>query len=125
MQRYFLPVKMVRGSVILSPQPATTILCDNKCAVGIAMDIVKPKRTESIDMRFHWIRDRIRQGQFNITWRKGADNLADFFTKPLPVHMHQSHMPLLVFVPPANNNALVTASAARARARTATLSTLK
>jgi hypothetical protein len=38
------------------PQPRTTILCDNKCATGIANDTVKAKRSKSIDMRWHWIR---------------------------------------------------------------------
>jgi hypothetical protein len=64
--------------------------------VGIATDTVKPKRTKSIDMRFHWLRDRVRQGQFRLVWRKGIYNLADFFTKALPVHIHQQLMPLLV-----------------------------
>ena len=50
-------------------QPATVILCDNKCAVGIATDTVKPKRTKSIDMKFHWIRDRIRRGHFLVNWQ--------------------------------------------------------
>ena len=44
------------------PQPATVILCDNKCAHGIAADTIKPIRTKSVDMKFHWIWDRIRQG---------------------------------------------------------------
>ena len=70
--------------------------------------------TSHIDMRFHWIRDRIAQKQFIVTWRKGADNLADFFTKPLPVHVHQSLMPLLVHIPPATPAAQLTSSAARA-----------
>ena len=96
------------------PQPPTIILCDNKCAEGIALDTIKPKRTKSIDMRFHWIRDRIHQKQFSVTWRKGIDNLADFFTKPLPVHLHQKLMPLLVHVPPAHDNSNISKSAARA-----------
>jgi hypothetical protein len=83
------------------PQPTTTILCDNQCAVGLATSSVKIKRTKSIDMRFHWIRDRIKQGHFNVQWRAGVDNLADFFTKPLPVHVHQNLMKLLVQVPPS------------------------
>ena len=96
------------------PQPPTHILCDNKCAVGIALDTIKPKRTKSIDMRYHWIRDRIQQGQYIVTWRKGVHNLADFFTKPLPVHLHRSLMPLLVHVPPASSAANLTPSARRA-----------
>ena len=34
-----------------------------------------------MDMRFHWLRDREAQGQFNIYWRPGNTNLADYFTK--------------------------------------------
>jgi hypothetical protein len=82
------------------PQGTSLILADNACAVGIGKDTVKSKRTKCMDMRFHWIRDRIRQGQFDVQWRQGAHNLADFFTKPLPVHAHQSIMHLLVHTPP-------------------------
>ena len=85
------------------PQPPTHIFCDNACAVGMANDSVKLNRTKSIDMRFHWIRDRVRQGQFTITWRQGAHNLADFFTKPLPVHVHQALMPFLINTPTNSN----------------------
>jgi hypothetical protein len=85
------------------PQPATHIFCDNACAVGMANDTVKLNRTKSIDMRFHWIRDRVRQGQFIVTWRQGAHNLADFFTKPLPVHVHQALMPFLINTPATSN----------------------
>ena len=81
-------------------QPPTTIYCDNECAVGLANDTVKIKRSKSIDMRFHWIRDRINQGHFIVQWIKGTSNLADFFTKALPVHLHQSMMPKFVYIPP-------------------------
>lgn len=83
------------------PQPPTLIMCDNQCAVGIATDTVKLKRTKTIDMRFHWVRDRVNQGHFIIMWRKGQHNLADFFTKALPVHVHRTHMPFLVRNPPS------------------------
>jgi hypothetical protein len=95
------------------PQDATLMLCDNKCAVGISSDTIKPKRTKSIDMRFHWIRDRIRQGHFRVSWRKGENNLADFFTKALPVHTHKSLMPLIVFTPPVQNTTHTTRHAQR------------
>jgi hypothetical protein len=48
------------------PQPPTIIMCDNTCAIGIATDSIKQKRSKAIDMRFHWVRDRVRQGQFII-----------------------------------------------------------
>jgi hypothetical protein len=80
-------------------QPPTIIYCDNECAVGLANDTVKMKRSKSVDMRYHWIRDRIRQGHFIVLWIAGANNLADFFTKALPVNEHQAIMPKLVYTP--------------------------
>jgi hypothetical protein len=41
-------------------QPPSPLYADNSAAVGIANDIVKLKRSKAIDMRYHWIRDRVR-----------------------------------------------------------------
>jgi hypothetical protein len=71
------------------PQPPTPLSVDNKCAEGLANDTVKRRRSKAIDMRFHWIRNRVRQGQFIITWSPGATNLADFLTKNLPTKQFQ------------------------------------
>ena len=82
------------------PQPPTYILVDNKVAHGIASNTtIEPKRTKSIDMQYHWLRDRVQLQEFIVIWRKGMYNLADFFTKPLSVKDHQSVMHLLVRVP--------------------------
>ena len=87
------------------PQPATTIFCDNACAVGIANDTVKQKRSKAIDMRFHWIRDRVRAGHFLVKWIKGVENIADFFTKPLSVKKHQQVKKQLVHSPEKSEKA--------------------
>jgi hypothetical protein len=71
------------------PQPPTTIITDNSTAFGIANDTVKQKRSKAIDMRFYWIRDRVRQGQFHIYWKRGSLNRADYFTKHHPAKHHQ------------------------------------
>jgi hypothetical protein len=84
-------------------QPATPILCDNKFAIGLATDTIKQKRSKSIDMRFHWLRDRIRQGQFTITYLASALNLADFFTKSLPRAIHEAMIERLVITPKISN----------------------
>ena len=63
------------------PQPPTPITTDNACAAGIANDTVKQKRSKAIDMRFYWIRDRVKQGQFCVRWAPGTMNRADYFTK--------------------------------------------
>jgi hypothetical protein len=70
------------------PQTATTIYTDNEVAMGIANRSVKIKRSKSIEKSFHWIRDRVDSGDLTIKWVSSEDNLADYFTKPLPRQRH-------------------------------------
>jgi hypothetical protein len=63
------------------PQPPTPIQVDNTTAVGFANGTIKQKRSKAIDMRFYWLQDRTRQGQFRIYWGPGNKNLADYHTK--------------------------------------------
>jgi hypothetical protein len=69
------------------PQPPTTIHCDNEVAVGLANRTIKPKMLKFCDMRFHWLQlqDRIRRLQVRVQHVPGVWNVADFFTKSLPV----------------------------------------
>jgi hypothetical protein len=34
-----------------------------------------------MDMRYHWLTDRVRQKQFHLYWRPGRENLGDYHTK--------------------------------------------
>jgi hypothetical protein len=69
------------------PQGATPLQVDNTCAAGLANDDVKARRTKAIDMRFHWVKYRVADGQYRVFWRPGSENHADFFTKTHP-HAH-------------------------------------
>ena len=40
-------------------------------------------------MRYYWIKDRINQKQFKLTWRPGVDNMADYFSKHHPPWYHK------------------------------------
>jgi hypothetical protein len=71
------------------PQPPTPMQTDNVTAAGIANSTVKQRRSKAVDMRFYWIRDRVRQGQFLIHWKPGTDNYADYFTKHHPTSHHR------------------------------------
>ena len=71
------------------PQPGPTpIQTDNTTAAGIANDTVKAKRSKAMDMRFYWIQDRVKQGQFRVHWKRGAVNYADYHTKHHPPSHH-------------------------------------
>ena len=63
------------------PQPASPMQTDKICADGIAHVTVKSKRSKVFDMRYHWVRNRVRQGQLNVYWCEGGHNLADCNTK--------------------------------------------
>jgi hypothetical protein len=69
--------------------PATANADRYSTASGIANDTVKQKRSKAMDVRFYWVRDRARQGQFHIFWKKGSLNKADFFTKHHPALHHR------------------------------------
>ena len=63
-------------------QPPTPLKTDNKTAQGIITSNMKPRKTRAMDMRYHWIRDRVQQGQFNVYWKSGLENLlGDYFSK--------------------------------------------
>jgi hypothetical protein len=81
------------------PQPPTPIYCDNECAVGLSNDTIRPKKSKSMDMRFDWVKDRVKQRQFDVSFIPGKLNLSDFFTKALPVHEHIALAPIYATPP--------------------------
>jgi hypothetical protein len=48
------------------PQLPTPMETDNTTATGYSNGTIKQKHTKAMDMRFYWIKDRVRQGQFNV-----------------------------------------------------------
>ncbi len=71
------------------PQPPTPVEVDNSTTAGFANQQIKQRKSKSMDMRFYWIQDRVRQRQFNVHWRPGSTNLADYFTKHHPSAHHR------------------------------------
>jgi hypothetical protein len=75
-------------------QPATPVQTDNSTACGIANNNIKQQRSRAIDMRFYWVRDRVKQGHFHIYWGPGKLNLADYYTKHHSAKHHQQMRPI-------------------------------
>jgi hypothetical protein len=82
------------------PQGPTLIVTDNTVAIAFAENTCKLSQSKSIDIRFHWIRDRVKQGHFKLAYVPGTENIADFFTKPLSADDHHRWMPLLAALGP-------------------------
>jgi hypothetical protein len=71
----------------------------NEVVIGIAADTVSQRMSKATDMRLHWIRDRVRQGHFRVQFIRGLQNVADFFTKSLPVARHRVLAPFIAADP--------------------------
>lgn len=71
------------------PQPATPIKTDNSTALGIVTSLMKPKRSKTWDMRYHWVEDRVHMGHIRPYWDKGENNWADYFTKHFAPAYHR------------------------------------
>ena len=63
------------------PQPQYPIQCDNSTAGGVSNATIIPRKTKSMDIKFHWLRCRDSQNQFWYFWAPGALNLGDYSTK--------------------------------------------
>jgi hypothetical protein len=61
--------------------PPTPMETDNTTTTGYSNGTIKQKRTKAMDMQFYWIKDRVKQGQFNVYWGLDFQNLEDYFTK--------------------------------------------
>ena len=71
------------------PQPATPMQTDNSTAGEIMNRRVKQKSSKSMDMRFYWLQDRVKQRQFRVFWAPGKINLADYQSKVQPTSVQQ------------------------------------
>ena len=65
-------------------QPPKPLQTDNTTAAGIIHNTFKQVRSRTVDMRFHWIRDRSNIGHFYVYWDKGENNYGDYYTKQHP-----------------------------------------
>jgi hypothetical protein len=77
-------------------QQPTTISVDNTVAEGLATDTINAKRSKSMDVRFFWLRDRVKKLQFRMQHLAGRWNISDFFTKPLPREKFEQFLPYII-----------------------------
>jgi hypothetical protein len=63
---------------------ATEIRVDNKSAIELAKNPVHHERSKHIDVRFHLIREHIKNEEVRVVHVQSNDQAADVFTKALP-----------------------------------------
>jgi hypothetical protein len=77
-------------------QLPTPLRTDKSTAFGILNETIKQKRSKSMDMRYHWLTDRVRQKQFDVYWRPGGENLGDYHTKHHSAQHHKDMRHLIL-----------------------------
>ncbi|GJY65538.1 putative ribonuclease H-like domain-containing protein [Tanacetum coccineum] len=61
------------------------IYCDSKSAIAISCNPVQHSRTKHIAVRYHFIKEHVEKGTIELYFVKTDYQLADIFTKALPV----------------------------------------
>ncbi|GJV28229.1 retrovirus-related pol polyprotein from transposon TNT 1-94 [Tanacetum coccineum] len=60
------------------------LYCDNKSAIALCCNNVQHLRAKHIDIRYHFIKEQVKNGIVELYFVRTEYQLADIFTKPLP-----------------------------------------
>ena len=80
------------GEIGLDQPLPTTLYCDNASAIALALSTKGHQRAKHIDIRHHYIRERVSDGQIMLQHIPSIDNVADVFTKALTKALHVNNM---------------------------------
>ena len=72
------------------------IYCDNNAAISLAKNPVNHQRSKHIDVKYHYIRGQIAEGNVAVHYINTEDNVADSFTKPMNVARLRKFIPYLL-----------------------------
>ncbi|KAI3451510.1 hypothetical protein Pfo_008175, partial [Paulownia fortunei] len=78
--------------VVPSASQAITLHCDNSGAVANAKEPRNHQRGKHIERKYHLVRDIVQRGDVTVCKIGSAENLADPFTKSLPVKSFEGHI---------------------------------
>lgn len=76
-------------------QESMEVMCDSQSAIALSKNSVHHERTKHIDVRYHFIREKIAEGNVKVVKISTTWNPADIFTKVVPVSKLQDAMKLL------------------------------
>ncbi|CAA7062683.1 unnamed protein product [Microthlaspi erraticum] len=80
-------------------QKSVEIFCDSQSAIALSKNNVHHERTKHIDVKYHFIRDVIADGDVEVLKISTEKNPADIFTKVLAVSKFQAALNLLQVKP--------------------------
>ena len=77
-------VRRILKDLLLPQQLPTQLYIDNQSAMKLAKHLMTKPASRHILLRYHWLREQVREKILKLAYVKTDDNLADPFTKVLP-----------------------------------------
>ena len=78
-----------------SPQDRLIVFCDNQGAIALSENPGKHSRRKHIDVRYHFIRERVEEGNVEIRHVGTLNQAADMLTKALSTIEHTHNCQLV------------------------------
>ncbi|XP_056165613.1 secreted RxLR effector protein 161-like [Syzygium oleosum] len=88
-------LRKILGELQFKQEDATTIYCDNSSAIKLSKDPVLHGMSKHIDVKYHFLRDLMKDKVIELVFCRSEDQLADLFTKPLKLSAYQKLRKLL------------------------------
>jgi hypothetical protein len=76
-------LRMLLSGIGFAPSGPTSILCDNNAAINLSEDPSLHQRVKHVDIKYHFLRERVHSGELKLSYVNTHHNLADIFTKAL------------------------------------------
>ena len=68
-----------------------TLFGDNQGALALARNPVHHRLSKHFDVKYHFIREQLKKGTFDLVYCPSHKNVADIMTKPLPKQVFEKH----------------------------------
>ncbi|KAK2966032.1 hypothetical protein RJ640_012291 [Escallonia rubra] len=77
-------LRRILGDMGEEQAEATTLMCDNKSAIAMTKNPRNHCRTKHINIKYHFVREAVENGEVQFQFCKTEDQVADVFTKAIP-----------------------------------------
>ena len=75
-----------KTNILFSQKNKTGIFVNNQVAIAIANNLVCHGKTKHFNIKFYYLIKMQQSGEVNLIYCKSKDQLADMFTKSLPIN---------------------------------------
>ena len=86
-------LRTLLGAIGYQSQKPTNLLCNNNAAINLSEDPLLHNRVKHIDIKHHFLQERVQSQEIILSYINTHDNIANIFTKALNTrkftHFHE------------------------------------